>query len=110
MPKNKKINQSKKVSPNLSLAGLLLILGIIGLIWAWQQSDQINLNLSGAKLNNLELKVESSANAGTGHSQAEAADRIQRAAKLKDLINGRDGRNLQEGSSVDSLTQDKIID
>lgn len=110
MPKNKKNIQAKKVSPNLSLAGLMLILGIIGLIWAWQQSEPINLNLSGTKVNNLELKVESSANAGTGHSQGEAADRIQQAAKVKDLIKGRDGNNIQEGSSVDSLTQDKVID
>lgn len=91
-------------STPLLTALILIIVGILGL-FSSRALDKVKDVLPATGW----LRVID----GTGNSPAdrntEAAQKLQSAARTQDLVNSRDGEEVQPGTSVDNLLKDKKI-
>lgn len=94
MPRKKPYRRPKNHTL-LSISVLLIIFGLIGLVFSshsFGQSKIINPTTS-------QLPVLNGTSNGTNQSQSEATVQLQGAARVKDLIQGKEGNNIQPGNS-----------
>ncbi len=100
----KTVSRSIKNLGPLIIAGLCLLIGLLG-IWyaATFQSKPTN---SGASANPLRVITGSGL---PSSSKSQGGQQLQQAAQVKDLAPGKETKDLQPGGGVDNLLKDKRI-